>query len=110
MKHNILETIYSYKRSLYKDISNYNEVNFELNKKCDEIYLYVLNYIDKFNKKKLYNKEDFNNLIKAIENLEKQCSLDLEKMYNILTKSQLTLTLKLQNTKFYLQSKKHKLI
>ena len=86
MKHNILETIYSYKRSLYKDISNYNEVNFELNKKCDEIYLYVLNYIDKFNKKKLYNKEDFNNLIKAIENLEKQCSLDLEKMYNTLIK------------------------
>ena len=86
MKHNILETIYSYKRSLYKDISNYNEVNFELNKKCDEIYLYVLNHIDKFNKKKLYNKEDFNNLIKAIENLEKQCSLDLEKMYNTLIK------------------------
>ena len=86
MKHNILEKIYSYKRNLYKDISNYNEVTFELNKKCDEIYLYVLNHIDKINKKKLYNKEDFNNLIKAIENLEKQCSLDLEKMYNTLMK------------------------
>ena len=47
----ILDKIYSYKRSLYKDISDYNEIEFELNKSCNEIYLYTLNHINKFKKK-----------------------------------------------------------
>lgn len=86
MKKNILDKIYSYKRSLYKDISNYNEVNFQLNKNCDDIYLYTLKHLEDIKRKRLYNKEDLNTLIKSIENLEKQCSIDLEKTYNTLIK------------------------
>ena len=81
MKNNILEKIYAYKRSLYKDISTYNEVNFKLNKSYEDIYLYILNHIENIKKKRVYNKEDLNTLIKTIEKLEKQCSLDLEKTY-----------------------------
>ena len=81
MKNNILEKIYAYKRSLYKDISIYNEVNFKLNKSYEDIYLYILNHIENIKKKRVYNKEDLNTLIKTIEKLEKQCSLDLEKTY-----------------------------
>ena len=58
MKNKVLDKIYSYKRSLYKDISDYNEIEFELNKSCNEIYLYTLNHINKFKKKKIYTKED----------------------------------------------------
>ena len=81
MKNNILEKIYTYKRSLYKDISIYNEVNFKLKKSYEDIYLYILNHIENIKKKRVYNKEDLNTLIKTIEKLEKQCSLDLEKTY-----------------------------
>ena len=81
MKNNILEKIYAYKRSLYKDISIYNEVNFKLKKSYEDIYLYILNHIENIKKKRVYNKEDLNTLIKTIEKLEKQCSLDLEKTY-----------------------------
>ena len=81
MKNNILDKIYAYKRSLYKDISIYNEVNFKLNKSYEDIYLYILNHIENIKKKRVYNKEDLNTLIKTIEKLEKQCSLDLEKTY-----------------------------
>ena len=52
MKNKILDKIYSYKRSLYKDISDYNEIEFELNKSCNEIYLYTLNHINKLRRKK----------------------------------------------------------
>lgn len=89
MKNKILDKIYSYKRSLYKDISDYNEIEFELNKSCNEIYLYTLNHINKFKKKKIYTKEDLYSLKKAIENLEVQCSKEIEKNYNTLIKKQI---------------------
>ena len=65
---------------MYKDISDYNEIEFELNKCCNEIYLYTLNHINIFKKKKIYTKEDLYSLKKAIENLEVQCSKDIEKI------------------------------
>jgi len=57
-KDKILDAIYSYKRSLYKDMSLYNEISFELDNISEEIYLYILNYISKLKKKKLYNQND----------------------------------------------------
>lgn len=86
MKENLLYKIHSYKRDLYKDISDYNEIGFELNKSCDEIYLYTLNHMDKFKQKKVYNKNDLYLVRKSIENLEQQCSKSIEKNYNILIK------------------------
>lgn len=86
MKENLLYKIYSYKRDLYKDISDYNEIEIELNKSCDDIYLYALNHMNKFKRKKVYNKNDLQLLRKSIEDLEKQCNQSIEKNYNILIK------------------------
>ena len=69
MKNKVLDKIYSYKRNLYKDISLYNEIGFELYKTCDEIYLYTLNYINEFKKKKIYTKDDLYSLKKLINTL-----------------------------------------
>ena len=112
MKNNILEKIYAYKRSLYKDISTYNEVNFKLNKSYEDIYLYILNHIENIKKKRVYNKEDLNTLIKTIEKLEKQCSLDLEKTYiTLINRINFTNSKhKYVNTNMYFSKSKHLII
>ena len=112
MKNKILDKIYSYKRSLYKDISDYNEIEFELNKSCNEIYLYTLNHINKFKKKKIYTKEDLYSLKKAIENLEVQCSKEIEKNYNTLIKKAdfSNITNNPINTKVYFSKSKYLII
>ena len=111
MKNKVLDKIYSYKRSLYKDISDYNEIEFELNKSCNEIYLYTLNHINKFKKKKIY-KEDLYSLKKAIENLEVQCSKEIEKNYNTLIKKAdfSNITKNPINTKVYFSKSKYLII
>lgn len=112
MKENLLYKIHSYKRDLYKDISLYNEIGFELNKSCDEIYLYIINHIDRFKKKRVYTKEDLYKLKKTIEILEKQCSKDLEKNYNILLqKADFSNIIKNSiNTKVYFSKSKYLII
>ena len=112
MKNKILDKIYSYKRSLYKDISDYNEIEFELNKSYNEIYLYTLNHINKFKKKKIYTKEDLYSLKKAIENLEVQCSKEIEKNYNTLIKKAdfSNITKNPINTKVYFSKSKYLII
>lgn len=112
MKNKVLDKIYSYKRSLYKDISDYNEIEFELNKSCNEIYLYTLNHINKFKKKKIYTKDDLYLLRKSIENLEQQCSKSIEKNYNILIKKSYfnNITKNLINTKVYFSKSKYLII
>ena len=112
MKENLLYKIHSYKRDLYKDISNYNEICFELNKNCDEIYLYTLNHMNKFKQKKVYNKNDLNLLRKSIENLEQQCSKSIEKNYNILIKKAdfSNITKNIINTKVYFSKSKYLII
>ena len=104
--------IYSYKRNLYKDISLYNEIGFELYKTCDEIYLYTLNYINEFKKKKIYTKDDLYSLKKLIENLEIQCSKEIEKKYNILIKKAdfINSTKNNINTKVYFSKSKYLII
>lgn len=112
MKENLLYKIHSYKRDLYKDISDYNEIGFELNKSCDEIYLYILNHIDRFKKKRVYTKEDLYKLKKTIESLEKQCSKDLEKIYNTLLKKAdfSNITQNFINTNIYFSKSKYLII
>lgn len=112
MKNKVLDKIYSYKRNLYKDISLYNEIGFELYKTCDEIYLYTLNYINEFKKKKIYTKDDLYSLKKLIENLEIQCSKEIEKKYNILIKKAdfINSTKNNINTKVYFSKSKYLII
>ncbi|HSQ87668.1 dynamin family protein, partial [Romboutsia sp.] len=86
MKDNIIKEIYYYKRELYKDISIYNEIEFELKQKTKEIYLYTLNHIEDIKKKNIYNGEDIDILKKDIEKLQTHCSLDLGKVYEVLFK------------------------
>ena len=86
LKDKVLNVIYSYKRSLYKDMSLYNEISSQLDNICEEIYSYNLNYINKLKKKKLYNQNDLYLLQKSIEELEVQCSKEIEKVYDVLIK------------------------
>jgi len=86
LKDKVLNVIYSYKRSLYKDMSLYNEISSQLDNTCEEIYSYNLNYINKLKKKKLYNQNDLYLLQKSIEELEVQCSKEIEKVYDVLIK------------------------
>lgn len=86
MKDNIIKVIYYYKRELYKDISIYNEIEFELKQKTKEIYLYTLSHIENIENKNIYNSDDINILKLDIEKLQTQCSLDLEKVYEVLIK------------------------
>lgn len=112
MKENLLYKIYSYKRDLYKDISDYNEIEIELNKSCDEIYLYVLNHMNKFKRKKVYNKNDLQLLRKSIEDLEQQCNKSIEKNYNILIKKAYSNNIikNTINTKVYFSKSKYLII
>lgn len=112
MKENLLYKIHSYKRDLYKDISLYNEIGFELNKSCDEIYLYTINHMNKFKQKKIYNKNNLYLLRKSIENLEQQCSKSIEKNYNILIKKAdfNNITKSPINTKVYFSKSKYLII
>lgn len=112
MKENLLYKIYSYKRDLYKDISDYNEIEIELNKSCDEIYLYALNYVNKFKLKKVYNKNDLQLLRKSIEDLEKQCNKSIEKNYNILIKKAYSNNIikNIINTQVYFSKSKYLII
>lgn len=112
MKENLLYKIYSYKRDLYKDISDYNEIEIELNKSCDDIYLYALNHMNKFKRKKVYNKNDFQLLRKSIEDLEQQCNKSIEKNYNILIKKAYSSNIikNTINTKVYFSKSKYLII
>lgn len=84
MRDNIIKEIYDYKRELYKDISNYNEIEFESKKKSKEIYIQVLNYIEDIESNNTYNDTDLNDLKTDIEKLQIKCNLDLEKLYEVL--------------------------
>ncbi|WP_042274981.1 hypothetical protein [[Clostridium] dakarense] len=84
MKTNIVREINSYKRCLYKDISTYNEVEFELEEKTKNLRTYVVTYLDDLENRQYSSKEDLDNLNKSIVELEKICSLKLEKIYDFL--------------------------
>lgn len=84
MRDNIIKEVYDYKRELYKDISNYNEIEFESKKKSKEIYIQVLNYIEDIKSNNTYNDTDLNDLKTDIEKLQIKCNLDLEKLYEVL--------------------------
>lgn len=84
MRDNIIKEVYDYKRELYKDISNYNEIEFESKKKSKEIYIQVLNYIEDIKSNNTYNDTGLNDLKTDIEKLQIKCNLDLEKLYEVL--------------------------
>ena len=66
----------------------------------------------KFKKKKIYTKEDLYSLKKAIENLEVQCSKEIEKNYNTLIKKAdfSNITKNTINTKVYFSKSKYLII
>jgi hypothetical protein len=84
MKGTIVREINSYKRCLYKDVSIYNEVEFELEEKTKNLRTYVVTYLDDLKNRQYSSKEDLDNLNKGIVELEKICSLKLEQIYNFL--------------------------
>ena len=98
--------------SLYKSIADYNEIEIELNKSCDDIYLYALNHMNKFKRKKVYNKNNLQLLRKSIEDLEKQCNQSIEKNYNILIKKAYynNIIKNTINTKVYFSKSKYLII
>jgi len=49
MKDNIINELHDYKRELYKDISVYNEVQFDLKRKTKELYSHTFNHIEYLN-------------------------------------------------------------
>lgn len=84
MKESIIREINTYKRCLYKDISTYNEVEFELEEKTKNLRTYVVTYLEGLTNKYYLNKDNLNNLNNSIVELEKICSLKLEQIYNFL--------------------------
>lgn len=84
MKENVIREINDYKRCLYKDVSTYNEVEFELEEKTKNLKIYVMTYLEDLKNKHYLSKYDLDNLNKSIIELEKICSLKLEQIYNFL--------------------------
>lgn len=68
MKYNITRVIEDYKRNLYKDISKYNEAEFQLKSKTKEFRIYSVAQLDNL-KNKNYLKEDIE-LIKLQEDIK----------------------------------------
>ncbi len=81
MKHKIINNIHSYKRELYKDISIYNEIDYDIVKKLDDIYAYVYEYINDIKGKQYNSKEDLDKIKESIIKLEELCSIKLSKLY-----------------------------
>lgn len=110
MKKNIIKDMNTYKRCLYKDISTYNEVEFELKEKTKNLRTYVLTYLESLKNKYYSNKDDLDNLNKSIVELEKVCSLKLEQIYNSLylrCNLNKECNIKKLNTKIYFSKSKY---
>jgi len=108
MKDNIINELHDYKRELYKDISVYNEIQFDLKRKTKELYSYTFNHIEKIKNKNICNSEDISVLKQDIEKLQNQCSLDLEKLYKVLiSKINLDKEIEILNTKVYFARSKN---
>ena len=110
MKQDILKFIYEYKKNLYKDISIYIESEFELKQKMQDIYNYIINYLENDKNKSIYHSKGFKKLTEDIEILQNRCSLELEKTYKLMiNKVSLNQEIKTQevNTKVYFSKSKN---
>lgn len=85
MKNNIINEIYFYKRKLYKDISSYNEVEYDTNRRLTNIKRYSLDYLE--NIKYKCGLESIEDLRHNIKMLEKKCNEDFKYCYDILYKN-----------------------
>ncbi|MGL6106951.1 dynamin family protein [Romboutsia sp.] len=81
MKDSILDKIYNYKRNLYKDISIYNESQFEQKDKIKDLDIYVKNRLEEFKKGNYEKRDDIIELKKEVEELQNVCNLNLENLY-----------------------------
>jgi len=81
VKNDILKIITNYKRSIYNDMSIYNEIDFELEEKLNQIYLQTLNHINDIRSKVLYNDNHSDDIYKNIKKVEIQCNKDLQRVY-----------------------------
>ncbi len=87
IKKDILKDIRNYKRSLYSDISIYNEIEFEVKEKLNQIYFDAIKHINNINNKIISNDINKDDINKTIKNLEKQLNNDIQKLYkNILNR------------------------
>ncbi|MGL4911921.1 MAG: dynamin family protein [Romboutsia sp.] len=110
MKEDVLKFIYEYKRVLYKDISIYNESEFEFKKNMQDVYDYIIKYLENEKNKIIYCNKGIEKLRDDIEILQNRCSLDFEKNYK-LTLNKITLNQNIKceevNTKVYFSKSKH---
>lgn len=82
MKNNVMNLIYDYKRELYNDMSIYNQIDFDINKKSKKLYIFTNNYIETIKSKDICI-DKFNCILKNnIEKLQNQCNVELKMLYD----------------------------
>lgn len=82
MKINLMNLIYEYKRELYNDMSIYNQIDFDINKKSKKLYIFTNDYIDSIKNKNICI-DKFNCVLRDnIENLQNQCNIELKMLYD----------------------------
>ncbi|MCR8744740.1 dynamin family protein [Romboutsia lituseburensis] len=81
MRINVMNLIYSYKRELYNDMSIYNQIDFDINKKLNKLYISTNDYLDSIKNNNICI-DKFNSVLKDnIEKLQNQCNIELKKLY-----------------------------
>lgn len=82
MKTNVMNLIYDYKRELYNDMSIYNQIDFDINKKSKKLYIFTNDYIDSIKNKNVCI-DKFNCILRDnVENLQNQCNIELKMLYD----------------------------
>lgn len=82
MKTNVMNLIYDYKRELYNDMSIYNQIDFDINKKSKKLYIFTNDYIDSIKNKNICI-DKFNCVLRDnVENLQNQCNIELKMLYD----------------------------
>ncbi|WP_158534728.1 dynamin family protein [Romboutsia maritimum] len=84
MKDCINNEINNYKRQLYKDISKYNEGEFDLYEKIKNIRIYIVEHLNKLKNDKYICDLEFRELKSNLKSIEDMCNLNLEKLYDSL--------------------------
>ena len=77
----IVKKINEYKRNLYKDISIYNEITFQLKNKIIIKKDYIINYLDNIKYKDYYKNINLKILESNIQQIELLCNKELKNFY-----------------------------
>lgn len=112
MKYNIIREINIYKRELYKDLSRYNEAEYELYNKTKNLYDYIMNHLNELKSKVNVMNFDFKLIKENVKSIENICNSNLDKLYNTLysksnfsnnTQEKIDLTIYLTKSKYIVE-------